>query len=191
MSAESYPPVPPRPSAPSGENVRRGTLVALATIPAGVAVWLVVWGFGFIASIIGAAVAVVAVRLYLWGAGRISRVGAVIVVAITVATLLLAFFAGIVLDAAQAFGDISGLGAWGAFTHDGFWPMFWEVAPDAFPEYVPDFLWAIGFGALGSFSTLRGVFAATGAAVPAAPSAPAAAPVAPPSPDAQNVPDQV
>jgi hypothetical protein len=154
------------------ENVGRGALVALATVPVGVAAWVVLWGFGFIASLVAFGVAVLAMRLYLWGAGSVTRKGAMVVLGVTVVTLLLAFFAGIVLDAAQAFGEGSGLGAWGAFRHANFWPAFWDVWPDAAPEYLPDFGLAAVFGALGSFRTLRAVFAAT-AVQPAPPAQPA------------------
>lgn len=168
MSDAHVPYVPAR-SLP--ENVGRGALVALATVPVGVAAWVVLWGFGFIASLVAFGVAVLALRLYLWGAGSVSRKGAMVVLGVTVVTLLLAFFAGIVLDAAQAFGEGSGLGAWGAFRHPNFWPAFWEVWPDVAPEYLPDFGLAAAFGALGSFRTLRAVF--VGAVPPVAPAQPA------------------
>lgn len=187
MSSPFVPPAAPSPFSPTDENVRRGALAALLTIPAGVLVWLVLWGFGFIASLVGALVAVAAVRLYLWGAGRLSRVGAAVVLAVTVVTLLLAFFSGIVLDAAKGIGDVTDLGAWGAFTSPHFWPTFWDLLPDALPDYYGDFAWALGFGALGSFSTLRGAFAPTGAAVPGVP----VAPVVPAAPaEARPAPEQ-
>ncbi len=163
MSDAFVPPLAP-PVAPPRENVARGALAALITVPAGVAAWVVLWGFGFIASIVAAGVAFLSLRLYLWGAGgRISRVGAAVVLLTTTVTLLLAFGAGIVYDAAVGFGDLSGLGAWGAFTHPDFWPTFWTIVPEAMPDYLPDFGWAVGFGALGSFATLRGAFAEAGA----------------------------
>lgn len=149
----------PLPAVPV-ERFGRGVALALLTVPVGVAIWVLIWNFGFIASLVAAVVAFVALRLYVMGAGGISRVGALAVVLVTVVTLLLAFFSGIVLDAAKAFGDLSGLGAWGAFTDGAFWPSFWEVFPDALPEYLPDFGWAVAFGALGSFATLRTALAA-------------------------------
>lgn len=187
MSSASFPAAQPTLPVRTVENVRRGTLVALLTIPVGIALWMVIWGFGRVAAIVGAVVAVLALRLYLWGAGRVSRVGAVVILAITVATLLLAFFGGIVLDAAQAIGDVTGLGAWGAFTHEEFWPTFWEIFPDAVPEYLPDFGLAFVFGAAGSFATLRGVFSATRAPAPAAAFAP---PTQPPAAETQGTPGQ-
>src|SRR3982750_2359813 len=97
------------------ENVGRGTLFALLAVPAGVAVWLILWKFGFIASIVGFGVVWAAVQLYVRGSGGvISRVGAVAILGIVVVTLLLSFLSGMVYDAASQIGDLSGLSTWGA-----------------------------------------------------------------------------
>ena len=85
----------PAPYLPVRENVGRGAPAALVTVPVGVIAWVIVWGFGFVASIVGFVVALLALRLYLWGAGRISRAGAAVVLLTTTVTLLVAFFAGI------------------------------------------------------------------------------------------------
>lgn len=162
------------PSVPTSarvERVGRGALVALLILPAGVAAWLLVWSLGYVASIVAALVSVGAFWLYTRGAGGISRVGALVVLGITVVTLLIAFFAGIVLDVAKAYGDVTGLGAWGAFTHEAFWPSFWQDFPAVFAEERGDLLWAVGFGALGSFATLRTAFAAAKGVPAAAPTA--------------------
>lgn len=159
---------PSVPSSTPAERVGRGALLALLVIPAGVGAWLLVWSFGYIASIVAAGVAFGAFWLYTRGAGGISRLGALVVLGITVVTLLLAFFSGIVLDAARGFGEGSGLGTWGAFTHEQFWPTFWDIVPPVLPDYGSDFAWALGFGALGSWATLRTAFAAA-KGVPAAP----------------------
>lgn len=105
----------------------------------------------------------------LGGAQGISRAGAAWVLLITTITLGAAFFGGIVYDAALAFGDASGLGAWGAFTHPNFWPVFWEVVPSAWPDYKADFSWALAFGALGSWATIRAAYAMTGTGAAAVP----------------------
>ncbi|MCC2315591.1 hypothetical protein [Cellulomonas xiejunii] len=192
--------VPTTSAVPVRENVRRGTLAALVTVPVGVAAWVLIWGLGYVTAFVGAVVAFLALRLYAWGAGRISRVGAAIVLVTTAVTLLLAFFAGIVYDGATAFVEGSGLSAWSALTHGEFWPLFFEVLPDALPDYLPDLGWALGFGALGSFAVLRSAFAAAkaqdeapvpaaeaygvgafGAGAPGAEAAPAAAPEAAPA----------
>lgn len=178
------PPAPTQPApAPAPENLGRGTLAALLTVPVGVGVWVLVWSLGFIASLVGALVAFGALRLYVWGAGRISRPGAAIVLLVTVLTLVLAFFGGIVYDVAAGLGELSGASTWSMLWHPQFWPAFTELLPELFPEYLPDFGWALGFGALGSFATLRAAFAAGGA--PAAP-----APATPPTTDPQAFPEQ-
>jgi hypothetical protein len=151
------------------ENVGKGTLFALLAVPAGVAVWLILWKFGFIASIVGFGVVWAAVQLYVRGSGgAISRLGAFIILGIVIVTLLLSFFAGMVYDVAEEVGKASSLTTWEAFTHDRFWSFFWDVFSDILPEYRGDFLFAAGFGALGAFSMLRAVFqhSAQPAAVP-------------------------
>ncbi|NKY39906.1 hypothetical protein [Cellulomonas septica] len=173
----SAPPVQPPAVAPVG-NVGRGALFALATIPLGIATWVVIWGFGFIASIVAAAVAFVAVKLYVLGAGRLSRPGALVVLAITVVTLALAFVGGIAWDAAVAVAEEGGVGTWDALTEPGFWSWFWPVLPEVLPEYGGDLAWAVGFGALGSFATLRGAWTTTAPETPSS-TPPADAPTAP------------
>lgn len=151
------------------EDVGKGAAFALLAIPAGVAVWLILWKFGFIASIVGFGVVWAAVQLYARGSGGvISRLGAFIILGIVVVTLLLSFLAGMVYDVAEEIGKASSLSTWEAFTHDKFWSFFWDVFSDILPEYRKDFLFAAGFGALGAFSMLRAVFQQAGQ--PAAPS---------------------
>lgn len=173
MSSELNPstrPVEPPAVVPTG-NLGRGTLFALATIPVGVVAWVLLWGMGFIASIVAALVAFLAVRLYVLGAGRLSRPGALVVLAVTVVTLALAFVGGIAWDAATAVGEESGTGTWGLLVDPEFWSWFWAILPDALPEYGTDIAWAAGFGALGSFTTLRGAFAGSQEPAPTAPDA--------------------
>lgn len=160
MSVPSAAPLAPTPATPLRENIGRGMLAALVTLPAGMAVWVIVWSMGFISAIVGALVAFASLKLYVWGAGRISRAGAAVVLVTTAITLVAAFLAGIAYDAAVAFGEGSGLGTWGAFTHPDFWPLFGQVLPEAMPEYTDSLIWALLFGALGSFATLRTAFAA-------------------------------
>ncbi|MDC7120044.1 hypothetical protein OMK64_00660 [Cellulomonas fimi] len=173
----SAPPVQPPAVAPNG-NVGRGALFALATIPVGVAAWVVLWGFGFIASLVAALVAFLAVRLYVLGAGRLSRPGALVVLAVTVVTLALAFVGGIAWDAAVAVSEDSGMSTWDALVEPGFWSWFWSILPEVLPEYGGDLAWAVGFGALGSFATLRGAWSASAAEQPVVTEP------APPAPDA-------
>jgi hypothetical protein len=141
------------------ENVARGAVFALLVVPAGIAVWLVLWKFGFIASIVAFGVVWAAVQLYVRGSGgAISRAGAFVILGLVVVTLLLSFLAGMVYDVASEVGKASSLSTWGTLTHDGFWTFFWDVFPDALDTYKGSFAFAAAFGALGAFRTLRSVF---------------------------------
>ena len=141
------------------EKVQRGSLLALAVIPLGVAAWLVLWNFGFIASIVALGIAWGAYALYKIGSGgAISRTGASVILAIVIVTLLLCFVAGMVLDAATEIGNASGMSTWDTFTHPEFWSTFWSAFPDVLSDYLPDFAIATAFGALGAFRTLRSAF---------------------------------
>jgi hypothetical protein len=175
VTFESTAPQPATPEAPR-EDVVRGALFALLAIPVGVIVWLLIWSIGFIASLVAFGVAVAALWLYRVGTrGAVSLVGALVVTAITAVTLLLAFFAGIVLDGVRSVSDATGLGWVEVVTAPEFWELFWGVLPDALPDYSLDFLIALGFGALGCFTVLRSAFAqakqGTEPAVAAAPGA--------------------
>ncbi|MCW2752255.1 MAG: putative rane protein [Aeromicrobium sp.] len=155
------------------ENISRGITFALLVVPAGIAAWLVLWSFGFIASLVAWGIVWAAVQLYVRGSGgRLSRPGAFAILTIVVVTLLLAFFSGMVYDAAHDLGKISSLTTWEAFTHPQFWPTFWDFFPNALPDYLPNFAMAVAFGALGSFRTLRGVFQHTATAPSPGPSGP-------------------
>jgi len=173
------------------ENVARGTLLTLLVIPVGVVVWLLIWNFGFVAGIVTYGVALLAVVLYKLGAGFVSRAGAVRVTVITLITIALSLFAGLVSDVAVFVGKELGISQFAAVLEPDFWPFFTDVmfTQGAIEEYAPQLLIAVGIGLLGCFSILRNAFKATAPepapspydatvepAVPAAPVAPAAAP---------------
>src|SRR3954449_9323889 len=89
----------PSSSSPPAENLQRGVIFALIALPAGVIVWDILWGFGFVASIVAFGVAYLAVRLYRFGSGRAgSRHGGLAVAIITIGTLVIAFISGFAVD---------------------------------------------------------------------------------------------
>ena len=100
---EPTPPVAPvLPPVLPPENFVRGTLLALLAIPAGIIVFVLIWNLGFVSAIVGFAVAFAASFLYRFGSGgRVSIRGAVVVTAITVGTLVLAFLIAIASDISQ------------------------------------------------------------------------------------------
>jgi len=175
----SFEPAENRPA----ENVARGTLFALAAVPAGVIVWVVLWNFGFIASIVGFGVAYAAMFLYRFGSGGVlSRTGAVRVALVTIGTLLIAFFGGVVSDVLGVWTAETGEGVLAGLVSPDFWAAFQQIiALDGVAaSYLPDFGLALLFGALGCFGLLRRAFRSTASTTPVAPFA-TTTPVAPPA----------
>ncbi|MFC8039420.1 hypothetical protein ACFUOZ_08710 [Paenarthrobacter sp. NPDC057355] len=146
----------------AGENVVRGALFALAVVPLGAAAWLLLWNTGWMASIVAFIVATVAARLYVLGTGAIiSRRGAWVVAGITLVTVLLSFWGGMLLDAAKFIGGRSPLTMLAdAETWD---LLLYNLSTnrDLVNGYAVDFLLALLFSALGCFFTLRQLFAHT------------------------------
>lgn len=155
-------PLPPvRPE--SVESAVRGTVFALAVIPVGVALWLILWKLGWMASIVAFVTAAGAARLYVAGStvgsgGTVTRRGAWVVVAVTVATVLLSFLGTIWLDLADYVG--------GSPLALLFEPEAWDLLgynvannADLVEGLKGEFLMALLFSALGCFFTLRQLFA--------------------------------
>lgn len=144
----------------AAENVARGALFALAALPIGVALWLVIWSFGWMSSLVTFAAAAMAARFYVLGAGGLSRKGVWVVAGITAATMILSFVSGVWLDAAkhinsQPLSLIASSKPWDLINYNlGHNPNFLK-------SYMGHFSMALLFGALGCFFTLRRMFAAT------------------------------
>lgn len=169
-----------QPTVPT-ENVNRGTVLALLAIPAGIIVYVIVWNFGIVASVVSFGVAYLALFLYQRGSGgTIGRAGAVRVAIITIVTVGLSIFAAIVWDVAVVYGEAAGISPFAAIADPGFSTFFTYVMaqPDVQGELVKQVLIAIAFGALGCFFVLRAAFRAT-----AAPAAQPTQPVQPPVED--------
>ena len=155
------PPLPRPQQAARGEDVGRGTIFALAALPLGIIVWMIIWNFGWITSLVTFGVAVLAARLYVTGTGgTLSRKGVWAIVSVTAVTAVLAFVGGVWLDAVSYLG-----GSPLAMVLD---PEPWDLIAynlvtnrDFVNGYAGDFLMALLFGALGCFFTLRGLFTAT------------------------------
>lgn len=161
------------------ENTTRGTVLALVIIPLGVVAWVAIWNLGYVAGIVGYGIAVGALFLYRFGSGGfVSRGGAVRVLLVTLATVLIALFASVVSDVVNVIASASGMSAIETFTHESFWPTFQALVADegVIAGYAPQFAIGLGLALLGSFSTLRNAFrqAAPAAQVPTQPVYPAA-----------------
>lgn len=178
------PPVP-------AEDVNRGTVVALLTIPAGVIAWCVVWSIGFIASIITFGIAVLALFLYRLGSGgTIGRAGAVRVTIITLATLALAIVAGLITSVALSVSRFAKVSPIEALTHPNFGEFFSNYMRDGGGQLGFSLLIAVAFGILGCFSVLRGAFRQAAPVQFQAPEAQAAWPTLPANPAADPFADE-
>lgn len=152
---ERYAPLP-RPT--QQEDRGRGTVMALGAVPVGVVLWMVMWSFGWMGSLAAFAAAALAAMLYVRGAGRISATGAGIVTGITVVTVLLAFVGGIWIDAVKFLGGTP----LSMIVDPEPWTLIGDnlTNPDFISGYGTDFIWAVIFGLLGCFFTLRRLFQA-------------------------------
>jgi hypothetical protein len=142
-------------------NVQQGTVFALAAIPAGIVVYVLLYQFGFVASIVGFGVAWLATLLYRIGSGQdLDRTGAVRVAVVTLVTIVLAITAGIIWNVTDLWSADEGSTAFAALFVSDFWDYLvydlsdWEY----FSQYVPDILIGLTFGIIGCFSTLRAAF---------------------------------
>lgn len=145
------------------ENVVRGAVFALAVVPAGVGLGLILWNLGWLASVVAFATAAGAARLYLAGStagrgGTMTRRGAWVVVAVTAVTVVLAFLGTIWLDLA-AYVDAPPPALL-------FEPEAWHLLgsslrddPELLRGLLGDFLMALLFSGLGCFFILRRLFA--------------------------------
>ncbi|WP_125612733.1 hypothetical protein [Specibacter cremeus] len=155
-----FEPAHPTPPARPVEDLVRGTVFAAIAIPLGVLLWLIIWNFGVVASIVAWLVAFAAGRLYALGAGHPTRRGAWIVVAVTVVTLVLAFLGGMWLDMVKELG----LNPVDAVFDTATWGLFADNLTnnaELWSAYTKDILMAAAFCALGCFFTLRRIFAAS------------------------------
>ncbi len=137
------------------ENVARGALLALLTIPAAVIAFAVVGSiFGGISGIAAIVVPYIAAFLYRVGAGApLSRAGWVPFIAISAVSILVGTFAGVASSAWSAFNSVGGKNALVN-------PAFWRTVGNQFTTNLSDNLVAIligvVLGTIGIVSIVRG-----------------------------------
>jgi hypothetical protein len=166
IPAESAIPAEPLPP----ENLVRGLLLSLLAVPAGILVFVLIWNLGFIASIVGFGVAFAAFFLYRLGSGgRVSMRGAIVVAAVTVVTLVLAFIAAEVFTVAGAIAKVNDVSVPEVLASPELFGFVVRTltAPDVVGALAGDAVMTLLFGALGCFTILRGAFREAKAAPPA------------------------
>jgi hypothetical protein len=140
-------------------------VLALLAIPAGIIVWVIIWNFGFIASIVAFGVALLASFLYRLGSGGlISRTGAIRITVITLVTVLLSILAGLVSDVAIGISTVAGISPIEALSHPSFGTLFGLVLASGDTGLYFSIAIAVVFGFIGCFGILRAAWQQTAAA---------------------------
>jgi hypothetical protein len=180
-------PVPPAQPAQPGpltgldappENVQRGVAFALIVVPLGIIAWDILWGVGFVVSLVAFGIAWGALRLYRIGSnGVFGRSGAIAVAVITVATLVLAFVSGYAVEIVGPFSKAAGTSIPESLVDGRFWGIVVQAMTTG--QALISLLIAAAFGALGCFTLLRAGFRATRPGAPYAQAAGAPAPSQP------------
>jgi hypothetical protein len=121
---------------------------------------MVIWGFGWMSSLVTCIAAAMAARFYVVGSGKLSRKGVWVVAGVTLVTALASFVGGVWLDAVK-FLERDPMAM--VFDSEPWLLMGDNLAnnPAFASGYMSDFLLSLFFGALGCFFTLRQLFAAT------------------------------
>jgi hypothetical protein len=135
---------------PRTENVGRGLLLALIAVVGGCVLAAVVYHLGYVASIVALAMGGAGIFLYAKGAGSPPRKGAVALVVLLMAGILLAWISSVGTELFFYYVDQTGSsnGAL-AFAVQGAFSL------DLFKATLKDFLIFVGFGALGIFGVAR------------------------------------
>ncbi len=151
---------PPR--APSGfgsakprtENVGRGLATASLAVVAGCVLSAFVYHLGFVASIVALAMGAAGIFLYAKGAGAPPRKGAVALVVLLIAGILLAWVSSVGTELYFYYVDRTG-------TTQGALPFVLRgvLSLDLFTAMLKDFLIFVGFGLLGIFGVARRLLA--------------------------------
>jgi len=142
----------PDPAQEGPERVGRGLLFALGGIVAGTVLALVLWNFGFIASISSFVMAAAAVWLYAKGAGTPPRKGLTAIIGLVALGVILTLFAFVAFDIYRYLMEAEpGLPASDVvevIAANLFNPALWA-------EYAMSFGIFVLFAVLGVFGTLR------------------------------------
>lgn len=145
---------------PGHEQVGRGLLFSLGSILVGIALTLLLWQLGFIASITSFALAYAAIWLYTKGAGAPPAKGALGVVTVIVIGVALSLLSVVVADAlsylGQEYPDASIAEKFDFVTYNLGRAELWQ-------EYTTDALMYLLFAALGTFGLIRQLGRAKGA----------------------------
>lgn len=139
---------------------RRGITLSLLVVPFGVVAWVVLWQFGFIASVVAWGIAAGAVWLYKLGAAQnVTKAVAPYIMAIILLGVVLAFLGGMVSDAWAAYTSKEIGGTGGFFSADF---MSFVTANltngELWQSYAVDILISLAFTALGAGGVIYNLY---------------------------------
>lgn len=140
-------------------NSGRGKLLALLVIPLGIAAWLFLWQFGFIASVVAWGIAWGAVWLYTKGSGQeVTRAVAPYIIGVIILGVVLAFLSGMISDLWYAY--TTEMNGTQSFFSAEFMGMAWEnlIWWDFVSSYMIDMLISLAFAALGAGGIIYGLY---------------------------------
>lgn len=138
---------------------RKGIMLALLSIPAGIIAWDILWSGGFIASVVAFGIAYLSVKLFTRAAGEgPDAQAAKPLIAIILAGVVLSFISGIVMDIDKFYIADTAMGAWQALGTSDFWRVVWVNLTQngaMWGQYTKDILITLVFAALGSYGIIR------------------------------------
>lgn len=140
---------------------RRGLALALLVVPIGVAMWVFLWQFGFIASVVAWGIAAGAVWLYRQGASQdVTKAVAPYVLAIIFLGVIAAFLGGMTSDAWAAY-NTEEIGGTGSIFSADFISFFTSnlASAELWQGYIVDILISLGFAVLGAGGVIYGLYA--------------------------------
>jgi hypothetical protein len=137
------------------ERVFRGLAAASVAVVLGVALTVIIWRWGFIASITSLAIAYGAAFLYTMAAGTNARRGLAPLILLILIGVAASFFGVVISDLIDAYDELNLAGTVdkSQFIRDN------VFEPELLKSYGKDLAWFIGFAALGIFGTIRQLFA--------------------------------
>lgn len=143
-------------------NVKLGLLLSLIVIPVGIALWVLIWSFGFMASFVSFAIAWLAIYLYTLGAkSEVTRRTAPYILGVIVSGIILAFLGGMASDAVGFYVEDTDMSQWSAILSADYWMFFVDNLlhnGELWSSYFMDILIALGFGLLGCYGVIKDLF---------------------------------
>jgi hypothetical protein len=155
---QGLPVAPPSDSGPAAkpERVGLGLLASLAAVIIGVAVTVLLWRAGYIASITSLVIAAGAVYLYSLAAGAAPRKGLIPLILVVALGVVASFFAIVASDLVDAYAQL-GLSESGVSRMDFISDNIFNA--ELLGEYSSDMGMFALFAVLGVFGTVRRLFA--------------------------------